>query len=273
MAIDSCRRNLHPLVLIKPVKPAVRKDFTWTRHVAPIALLALVFAVNLIETALESWLEAHGLGSGSSYYLANAVRWFDHSISFEYHDVTNDVATYGYSIAYFFLLPVLGLGMAIATARRFDDSFKLFSLALAIDYLVSLPFFLFFPVPERWAFRNSGAILLSDKLSSALIDAIRPISGLNNCFPSFHTSMSIIIVLVAYECRLRFRVSVLCLSVIIILATFVLGIHWVPDIIAGIAVGVLSVSLAKRLRHINLLGLESSTDARVGGLPGWLACH
>ena len=34
------------------------------------------------------------------------------------------------------------------------------------------------------------------------------------------------------------------LGMTVILATFVLGIHWLADIIAGIAVGLLSVAIA-----------------------------
>jgi len=43
-------------------------------------------------------------------------------------------------------------------------------------------------VPERWAYPESHAVLLSDLWSTRLIETIRPISGLDNCFPSFHIS-------------------------------------------------------------------------------------
>ena len=41
------------------------------------------------------------------------------------------------------------------------------SLAVAIDYAVSLPFFIFFPVPERWSSPVNEAMLLSDKVSDS----------------------------------------------------------------------------------------------------------
>jgi len=37
-------------------------------------------------------------------------------------------------------------------------------------------------VPERWAYPESHAVLLSDLWSTRLIETIRPISGLDNCF-------------------------------------------------------------------------------------------
>ena len=36
--------------------------------------------------------------------------------------------------------------------------------------LVSLPFFIFFPVPERWSSPGTEAMLLSDKVSDKLIE-------------------------------------------------------------------------------------------------------
>ena len=112
---------------------------------------------------------------------------------------------------------------------------------------MSLPFFVFFPIPERWAYPDSGAILLSDLWSAGLIEALRPMSGLDNCFPSFHVSMSVVIVAVALLAGVRFRNAVAALALTVVIATFGLGIHWLPDIVAGLAVGALSVALALRL--------------------------
>jgi membrane-associated phospholipid phosphatase len=208
-------------------------------------LLALVFALNYAETALETLIKAkYGLGSEWGAQLAYAFHQLEGNYSFEYHDATNVLAIYGYSISYFFLFLLLSVGVAFALARRKEISpYRVFSLAIAIDYAVSLPFYLFFPVPERWAYPDSGAMLLSDLWSSKLIEAIRPISGLDNCFPSFHVSGTVVTILVCYLLQVRLRTSVLALGMTIILSTFVLGIHWAPDIIAGLAVGVLSVSL------------------------------
>jgi membrane-associated phospholipid phosphatase len=43
---------------------------------------------------------------------------------------------------------------------------------------------------------------------------------------------------------------VLALGLTVILSTFVLGVHWVPDMLAGVAVGVLSVTLAMRFFYL-----------------------
>jgi membrane-associated phospholipid phosphatase len=213
-------------------------------------LLILVFAVNLAETTAEGRIGPGNSLVPQAYKFAYAMQSLERYLSvgkFENHDATNLLAIYGFSISYFVLFPLLCGGVALALALREEIAgYRTLCLAVAIDYMVSLGFFLFMPVPERWAFPDSGAVLLSDLWSSKLIELIRPISGLDNCFPSTHTSLMVIMILVCLLYQIRLRTTVLALGLTVILATFVLGVHWVPDILAGMAVGWLSVMLARR---------------------------
>jgi membrane-associated phospholipid phosphatase len=248
----------------QPAEEATRapQPFRITRgKVGLTLLLLLVFGLNYLETAVETAVKARtGVGSGAAHQLALAATWLEGRLSFENHDVTNPVAVYGYSFSYFFLLPLLLLLTLLVLARRPGITpFRVFSLSLVVTYAASLPFFLFFPVPERWSFPDSNAILLSDLWSSRLIEAIRPVSGLDNCFPSFHVASTVVIVLVWFLYRLRFRAGILALGMTVILSTFVLGIHWLGDIGAGLAVGILSVAVALRLnRRLSMIQATAS---------------
>ncbi|HLG58292.1 MAG TPA: CHAT domain-containing protein [Vicinamibacterales bacterium] len=232
------------------IRPAAIVPVSRLRAALPsILLVALVFSVNLGETAIEgNWATSL---SESAAAFASALHWLEGGFTFENPDVTYRVAIYGYSTVYFFLFPALAIVVAWVLARRRQpEPFRTFALALAIDYAISLPFFLFFPVPERWAYPDANAILLSDLWSSTLIDAIRPVSALDNCFPSFHTSMTVVIVLCCYLHQVRFRTTALCLGAAVLASTFALGIHWAGDIVAGTAAGVVSVALARRFVHV-----------------------
>ena len=210
-------------------------------------LLAAVFTVNFVVTSAQS---RYALGSTRQYHITSAVHQFERNFSFESHDATNLLAVYGYSVAYFFLFPLLGMAVALELAQRNEMApYRVFVFAVTIDYLVSLPFYLFFPVLERWAYPDSGAMLLSDRLSPKLIEAIRPMSALNDCFPSFHVSMTVVLIATCYLFQIRLRTVVFFLGIIIILSTFVLGIHWVADILAGLSTGVLSIALALRITN------------------------
>jgi membrane-associated phospholipid phosphatase len=221
-----------------------------SRHPAimPALLLLLVFGVNYIQTATDEITTLEHLGAAGGYPFAEAFSWSESYLSFESHDMSNPIAYIGYSISYFFLFPLMAVAITIVLANQQNpSSFRTFSLAVAINYLLSLPFYLFLPVPERWAYPDSEAILLSDLWNESLITLIRPISGLDNCFPSFHTSLTVTMIAVCYLYNVRLKTSVLFIGASIVFATFTLGIHWIPDIIAGTFLGLLSVALAKRL--------------------------
>jgi serine/threonine protein kinase/membrane-associated phospholipid phosphatase len=215
-------------------------------HRLPLMLLGVVFVVNFVETNIETTIrDQWGIGRELGYQLARAAYWFEGSITAEAYDSASPVVVYGFSFAYFFALLILVLATGWALARAGREPFRIFALAMAADYAISLPFFLFFPVPERWTYPDSGAILLSDLWAPGLIEVFRPISGLDNCFPSFHVSLTVVTVTLCFLYRLRYRWSALWIGVLIILSTSVLGIHWLTDIAAGLATGVLAVAAAR----------------------------
>jgi len=213
-----------------------------------LLLLLFVFTANYVETCIEASAHTQSPVSAADYKGAYAVQQFEPElINFEFHDKTAHWAVYAYSIAYFVLFPVLALAVLIAlTLRKELAPLRVVCLAVTADYLVSLPWFILFPVPERWAYPESNAILLSDLWSSNFILAIRPFSALNNCFPSTHVSLMVIFVAVCWLFEMRFRNAITALGLIVMLSTFVLGIHWLGDIVAGLFVGALSVAIAWR---------------------------
>lgn len=216
---------------------------------AALGMLLLLFLVNYAETGIESWLRDHyRLGVELEQVLGNSARWFENELSFEPHDETNRIARWGFSLVYFILFPLLVLGTVVFFYRHRDPRpLLLLATAATINYLLTLPFYLFFPVPERWTYPDSGAILLSDLLTSKLIQAFRPFSGLNNCFPSVHVSLTVVLVACLYRTGSWFRRASVPLGLTIVLSTFVLGIHWISDILAGLACGLASFRLAERL--------------------------
>jgi serine/threonine protein kinase len=217
-------------------------------HRIPLLMLGAVFAVNLLETAIETAIrDRWGIGRELGFHLARAAHWFEGSKTVEAYDAASPVVVYGYSMAYFFAMLVLVVATGWALARAGREPFRVFALAVTVDYAISLPFFLFFPVPERWAYPESGAILLSDLWAPGLIEVFRPISGLDNCFPSFHVSLTVVMVVLAFLYRLRYKWSALWVGLLITLSTSVLGIHWLTDIAAGLATGILAVAVARLL--------------------------
>jgi len=214
----------------------------------PPLLLAAVCRLHSVETSVHAALTPVPLGAEAGYPIADAFRWFEGGLSFELHDTIGALGYYGYSASYFVIFPVLCLYVAWVLARRKDPRpYQAVGLAVAIDYLISLPFFVFFPVPERWSSPDTEAMLLSDKVSDRLIELVRPLSGLDNCFPSFHVSLTVLVVAACVMFRVPMRLVAAVLGATVVLSTFVLGVHWLPDMLAGFALGIASLLLAWRI--------------------------
>ncbi|HET7436971.1 MAG TPA: protein kinase, partial [Thermoanaerobaculia bacterium] len=214
------------------------------------ALILGIFVINFVETWIETSLRSSlPIVLKAERLFADAAQWFefDRLLSFEHHDMTNVVAYKGYSFVYFIVFPsLLIMTTAVLVMRRNRRPLLMYATAAAADYLLTLPFYVLMPVPERWTF-DPQAMLLSDRWSSTFIAAFRPFSGLNNCFPSFHVSVTVLTVLCLYKYRVRFRAAAVPIACAIALSTFVLGIHWVSDVIAGVCAGIISFWAAERI--------------------------
>ncbi|MDH3497469.1 MAG: protein kinase, partial [Gemmatimonadota bacterium] len=193
--IQRARASLEGVSAARQAEPPQRRAWAPTTRLGVTLVLGGVMAANWIETVGDNRV---GTSSGTiahlRHQLAHALHWLEGGISFVAHDVTNDLAAYGYAAVYFFVFPVLVVAVAIALARRASIvPYRVFGTAVATDYALSLPFYLLLPIPERWSASESGAVLLSDRWTSTLIETVRPISGLDNCFPSFHVSLTVIV--------------------------------------------------------------------------------
>jgi membrane-associated phospholipid phosphatase len=226
---------------------ALRQFLLTRRQLA--GLLVAVFVANYLETQWEEAFKnpaTHALGERFS----QAFLEMEGGFHFGSAEQAGPWMVVGYSFSYFALFPLMLLGSVAACWRRESTgALRIFSVAVAVNYLMALPFFVFMPVPERWAFPGAKATLLSDLISSKLIEVVRPISGLDNCFPSMHAALSVLVILLAYWCRSRWRHCVACLGATIILSTFFLGVHWIPDIVMGAACAGLSFAAAVGLNH------------------------
>jgi len=125
--------------------------------------------------------------------------------------------------------------------------------AIMLNYCIAIPFFLFFPVHEVWSYQDSGVRFLMLDVFPAFETEYRLLSGLDNCFPSLHTSMSVTLAILAcYSSNRRWAYIVCGCSTVILFSIFYLGIHWISDMIGGILLGLLASVTALRLSELTL---------------------
>lgn len=132
-------------------------------------------------------------------------------------------------------------------------AFSLFFL-----YLIALPFYLFFPVTNVYTHYN---------LPSALNTVIPQIETFfyttttqNNCFPSLHTAMSIIITRTIFITEnKRFQYLGVFMMVTVIISVLYLSIHWILDVIGGIIVALLALYLSEKTINLNWMTHHESS--------------
>lgn len=108
--------------------------------------------------------------------------------------------------------------------------------AIIINYVIAIPFYLFVPVNEAWAYPPSGVQFHMLDIFPSFEEQYRPLSGLNNCFPSLHTSVSVTVAILAIRSGIRRWQWLASISAaLIVFSIFYLGIHWLSDMIAGVA--------------------------------------
>jgi membrane-associated phospholipid phosphatase len=196
------------------------------------------------------------------------TRWLGYDFSATIHALEGDfVATTQEWIGFPWLSPPLAfayvigfVGLLVGLTHAYDRAqdrrrLVMVTFAYAVNYLAVLPFYLFFPVKEPWAHPGSGVLPLTDlHLGPWVMELIRPMSGIDNCFPSYHVSLTTSLILIARDGdRGPLARFATVMGATVIVSTVILGFHWVIDALAGALFGIVihyaGKRFAARFRH------------------------
>ncbi|SFS58781.1 phosphatase PAP2 family protein [Paenibacillus sp. BC26] len=158
-----------------------------------------------------------------------------------------------------FMYVVVFQAMLIASigiySKRSKDKRMFYALcyAIMINYLVAIPFYLFLPVNEVWYHDPTNVSFLMLNVFPDFENQYRALSGLDNCFPSLHTSISVTLAILAVRSGIKRWAWFCCIcAVIIIFAIFYLGIHWLIDMCGGVVLATFASTMGMRLSAMNL---------------------
>ncbi|MFC4306189.1 phosphatase PAP2 family protein [Cohnella boryungensis] len=137
--------------------------------------------------------------------------------------------------------------VGIYTYRQDMKLYYAFCVAILLNYVLAVPFYLFVPVNEVWYAHPQVQFLLLH-IFPAFEQEYRALSGLNNCFPSLHTSISVTLALLASKSGIRrWAVFAWINAIVIVFSIFYLGIHWFTDMVAGVLLAMLTVFIGLRI--------------------------
>ncbi len=152
--------------------------------------------------------------------------------------------------AIFYLVLFQATMMASFGIYTYAGNMKLYyalSFAILGNYLLAVPFYLYVPVNEAW-YADSQIRFLMLNVFPTFEQHYRALSGINNCFPSLHTSLSVTMALIASRSGIR-RWSIFAWinAIVVIFAIFYLGIHWFTDMVAGLVLASVSVYVGLKI--------------------------
>ena len=220
-----------------------------------LAMLAILF-FNKLELSIEARMKQQVDFTPEFFKLeGNIVGWIQQAFQ---NDTLTGFLTFYYIVIFTSLLIA---SIAIYTHNKQFHLFYAICYAVMINYMVAIPFYFFFPVNELWYYHPNVEFLIP-QFFPTFEQEYRPLSGLNNCFPSLHTSLSVTIAIIAAKSGLRVWKWFTAISAcIIIFSIFYLGIHWITDMLGGIALAVVAATV----------GLRISEDKRVFNEDGQLS--
>jgi membrane-associated phospholipid phosphatase len=220
----------------------VQEVFTSRKFAFHFLGLAAILFIN----KLEQWAagKMHFKNDFTPYIYSlegNFVSWFQHLF------MSDTVSTITIFI-YVLIFPTLMItSVFVYTYQKNYKMFYTVCYAIIINYLIAIPFYLFFSVSEVWFVRPDVQALMMHAFPTFETD-YRPTSGLMNCFPSLHTSISVSMAFLAIKYKNVFWSRFTIISCIgIIFSIFYLGIHWLTDMTGGLVLGVAAARLGIRI--------------------------
>ncbi len=216
---------------LRRIADSVRYNLLYIFIIAGAPMLVLIeHAVsgveqNSKEVIYTNWLFSIG---------GNAIRNLQDRLDYQFiADFSILVYVWVFAFVIYFT-PILMLAL--------DDrqTFRRYSIAMLFNYLVLLPFYIFFPVTVTGFYADSGMtpLLYVDTHWGRIVTSIDP---LNNDFPSAHISLVVTALLILVSAGVDYRryyYFVSLAAVGIAFSVLYLGVHWLADVFAGFVLAI-----------------------------------
>ena len=208
-----------------------------------IIIILFVVFIHFIEVNILDQITTNWIGQDFAYI----IQKIEGNIIYNFSYLWQTSFIYYFVIMYIIIYPfTLWFSIYLFILTKKKISLINLSYGLLLIYIFALPFYLFFPLTNVYKFYN---------LESTLNQVIPNIENFfyltttqNNCFPSLHVAMSILIARAGFLTKNKKYSYFLIFSMIsVIISVMYLTIHWLIDVISGIILSILVIFILNKI--------------------------
>jgi PAP2 superfamily protein len=252
----------------------VERAFAWPRapELEPLVrLFGLYWGVIAVHLALVQLDPAATAWVGRDYAQAlygiegSSVAWFQ-----SFRAPALDVI---FLVAYLFGYPfMIYFAPLFYLAHRDARALRLAALSFVALYALTIPFYVLMPISNPWAvagqawYQGTPVDFRLGQLWPDIVPSYWQFTTPNNEMPSLHAAISCMTALVAWRAGYRrFALVAGAFAVLIPVASFYMGVHWILDAVVGEAFAVAAVAIGA---WVATRARTPSASAAPGGTEG-----
>jgi membrane-associated phospholipid phosphatase len=222
-------------------------------------LLVSILMLNKIELWVEGQMDKPADFTPFIYRFEGDIVYWIQSLT--------QVGWLTWTLSFFYIIvftAMIAVSIGVYTYEKQPQLFYALCYGLMINYFVAIPFYLFLPVQEVWSYLPKVQFLMLEFFPT-FETHYRPLSGLDNCLPSLHTSVSVTMAMIALQSGNRlWRLMAPLFAGIIIFSIFYLGIHWVVDMATGLILGLVAATISLRVAEGSLTLRANAPLSQIG---------
>lgn len=202
-----------------------------------IVVLVHLIEVNIIDPYVTNWV---------NYDYANVIINLENGFVYSFTNYWNPGLLLFFVVIYIFVY-IFSLWFAPLYFIFADkkQSLKILAYGFLIIYIIALPFYLFLPITNVYTYYNNPSAF--ETVLSSINNFFYITTTTNNCLPSLHTAMTI---LIAYCFSLtgnkKLKYFGIFLVITVIISVVYLSIHWLIDIFVGMLISLGVILLLRR---------------------------